>query len=288
MKRVGFVLKRDLKPAERLADDLIALLLARGDATVIVPHASAHAGRPGVATADTARIGAEADLIVSLGGDGTLIHAVNASGDRDVPVLGVNMGTLGFLTEIAVESAPEALNRALDGTADVSHRRMLTAELVRDGAVVHAGTVLNDVVVNKMTLARILTLEVEVYAGYVNTYRGDGLIVSTPTGSTAYALAAGGPVVHPSIPAIQLTPICSFGFADRTLLLPDDAEVTIECRSAGGGAYLTLDGQTGHEVRENDRVYVRRAAREARLVMSPDAGYFDVLRRKLRWGRERA
>ena len=224
------------------------------------------------------------DLVVVLGGDGTLLAAVRALEGCEVPLLGVNLGSLGFLTELTLSELYTALDRVLSEGMSLDPRTTLEGEVVRAGRVLRRFRVLNDVVVNKGALARICDLEVQVDGAYLTNYRGDGLIVATPTGSTAYSLSAGGPIVTPDLPAVMLTPICPHTLTLRPILLGDGRKVDIRLVSKNGEVYLTLDGQEGIELEEGDRVRVEKGGSRALLVRSAERDYYQVVRTKLMWG----
>lgn len=227
----------------------------------------------------------DADLIVVLGGDGTMISAARMVGDADVPILGVNYGSLGYLTDFRIEEMFSALESIVDGEYEIDRRVMLDAELWRNEAKIASGRVLNDIVVNKAAPARIIDIEVTLNDLFVNSFRADGLIVSTPTGSTAYNLSAGGPIVYPSMNAVVITPICPFTLTNRPLVVPDSATIVLTLISGNEGVALTLDGQTGFTMEAGDRVQSRKSATSFNLIRPTNRNYFDVLRDKLRWGR---
>ncbi len=224
------------------------------------------------------------DLLVVLGGDGTLLSAVRALDGHPVPLLGVNLGTLGFLTEIAVGELFPTLEAFLRGDTALEPRASLRATVERGGRALGTYRVLNDVVVNKGALARICELEVTVDGRVLTTYKADGLIVATPTGSTAYSLSAGGPLVSPDLPATILSPICPHTLTQRPFLLKDTAVIEVLLGAKNGEVYLTLDGQEGFELEEGDRVRVVTSRRRVLLVRSPARDYYQVLRTKLMWG----
>ena len=226
-----------------------------------------------------------ADLIVVLGGDGTMISTARLTGKREVLVLGVNYGSLGYLTEFRIEELYDALESILDGNYAVDHRVMLDAEHWRDGEKLASGRVLNDVVINKAALARIIEIKAELNEFHVNSFRADGLIVATPTGSTAYNLSAGGPIVFPSMNALVLTPICPFTLTNRPIVIPDDAEIKLKLMNKNEGVVLTLDGQIGHTMKNRDTVKIRKSETTFNLIQPTNRNYFDVLRNKLKWGR---
>jgi len=226
-----------------------------------------------------------ADLIVVLGGDGTMISTARMVGDHQVLVLGINYGSLGYLTDFRIEEMTPALEAILRGEYDIDSRVMLHAEHWRGEEILAKGRVLNDVVINKAALARIIEIEVSLNDLYVNSFRADGLIVSTPTGSTAYNLSAGGPIIYPSMNAVVLTPICPFTLTNRPIVIPDTAMIEMKLLNENEGVVLTLDGQIGHTLRSGDCVRIRKSRTTFNLVQPPNRNYFDVLRNKLKWGR---
>jgi NAD+ kinase len=224
------------------------------------------------------------DLLVVLGGDGTLLAAVRALNGCEVPVLGVNLGRLGFLTEISPDQLWATLGRFVERSTVVEPRTMLECVVERPGAVARSFRVLNDVVLNKGAVARISDLDVRVDGCYLTNYKGDGLIVATPTGSTAYSLSAGGPIVSPDLPAFVLTPICPHTLTHRPILVGDSVEIEVRLVSKNGEIFLTLDGQEGFELEKGDVIRVRKAACRTLLVRSGSCDHFHVLRTKLMWG----
>lgn len=246
----------------------------------------ARSGEPLSAMADAGDDAAalDADLIVVLGGDGTMIATARMIGERDVPVLGINYGGLGYLTDFRIEELFPALEAVLAGDYKIDRRVMLDAELSHDDEVTAHGRVLNDVVINKAALARIIEIEVNLDGLFVNSFRSDGLIVSTPTGSTAYNLSAGGPIIYPSMNAVVLTPICPFTLTNRPIVVPDAAEIELRLKDENEGVVLTFDGQTGYPLEAGDRVTIRKSATTFNLVKPANRNYFDVLRNKLKWG----
>lgn len=225
------------------------------------------------------------DLALVLGGDGTLLSAARAIGNRAIPLLAVNLGGLGFLTSIPMEDLFPQLERAICGSQDVTRRRMLHTRLVRDGAAIAEYDALNDVVIAKSAIARIVDLEAWAGDSFVCAYKADGLIISTPTGSTAYSLSAGGPIVYPTVNAICLTPICPHTLTNRPLIVPSDMAIRIVSRaSANDDSYLTVDGQVGIPLESGDAVECSIAGYDILLIRPPDKTFFDVLRQKLKWG----
>lgn len=234
---------------------------------------------------DADKLAASVDLILVLGGDGTMIATARMMGDVEVPVLGVNYGGLGYLAEFRIEELYTALESILSGNYRLDKRVMLEVELIRDQANVTRNRVLNDVVINKSALARIIEIEAYLSRQFVNSFRADGLIVSTPTGSTAYNLSAGGPVIFPSMNAVVITPICPFTLSNRPIVVPDDAVIELCLKTEQEDVALTLDGQVGFPLKVEDRVAIRKSKTTFNLVQPTNRNYFDVLRDKLRWGR---
>lgn len=231
-------------------------------------------------------IAPQVDLLLVLGGDGTLLAAVRLVETHSVPVLGVNLGYLGFLTEITVDEIYEVLEDVLADRHKINRRTMLEAELLREGQVLVAHRCLNDVVTHKAAMARIVDFDVTIDGKFVSHIRADGLIVASPTGSTAYSLAAGGPIVLPSADVMLITPIAPHMLTNRPLIIPGECSVEVQIgdTSAQEAVYVTVDGQVGEEVHHGDRLRVRRSDRVVDLIVSPHRDYFEVLRSKLRWG----
>jgi NAD+ kinase len=238
-----------------------------------------------VAEVEPDNMAASVDLILVLGGDGTMIATARMIGDHEVPVLGVNYGGLGYLAEFRIEELYTALESILSENYRLDKRVMLHADLHRGDSAITTNRVLNDVVINKSALARIIEIETYLNEQYVNSFRADGLIVSTPTGSTAYNLSAGGPVVFPSMNAIVITPICPFTLSNRPLVVPDDAVIELRLKTDQEDVALTLDGQVGVPLKVGDRVVIRKSRTTFNLIQPSNRNYFDVLRDKLRWGR---
>jgi NAD+ kinase len=224
------------------------------------------------------------DLVVVLGGDGTLLSAARALGSHKVPMLAVNLGGLGFLTSVTLDQLYPMLEKVLAGQHRTGERMMLEAEVIRSGRASERHTALNDAVANKGALARMLDFDVSVDGEHVGRYRADGLIVATPTGSTAYSLAAGGPIIHPGLDAFVITPICPHMLTNRPLVIPDTSLVEIDFSAAEAPVYLTLDGQIGIQMEPTDRVVIRKSANKVAFVRPPRKTYFEILRSKLRWG----
>jgi NAD+ kinase len=230
------------------------------------------------------KLPADTSLIVVLGGDGTMLGAARLVGARPIPVLGVNLGWLGYLTEFTRAELLPVLNELLEQGFEVDQRMLLDVQVVRDGQVIAEQRALNDAVINKAVPARMIELECYVNELFVNSFRADGMIVATPTGSTAYSLSAGGPIVHPSMTAMLLTPICPHLLSNRPVVLPGDSVVELAFKRADGELMLTVDGQVGVELQLDDRVLLRRSETTFDLVRPKNRNYFEVLRTKLKWG----
>jgi NAD+ kinase len=224
------------------------------------------------------------DLLIVLGGDGTLLALSRVIGESKVPILPVNLGSLGFLTSVTLDELYPILDEVLAQKHRISERILIHAEVVRGGQTVTRQLALNDAVINKAALARIIELDLHVDGNYVCSYKADGLIVSTPTGSTAYSLAAGGPIVYPILDAFIITPICPHALTNRPLVIPDSTLLEINFRADEEDVYLTLDGQVGIQLQKGDRVTARKASAKLRLVRPSRRTYFGILRDKLKWG----
>jgi len=227
---------------------------------------------------------ARVDLVIVLGGDGTLLATARAFRESTVPVLPINLGGLGFLTSVKLGEMYDILEEVLQGRNRVSERSMLEAHITRAGKMVACHRALNDAVLNKGALARIIDLDLQVNGEFVCSYKADGLIISTPTGSTAYSLAAGGPIVYPQVPAFVVTPICPHTLTNRPLVIPETSNIEVTFRSNDSQVYLTLDGQVGVELEPADRIAITKSNNSLRLVRPARNTYFEILRNKLKWG----
>ena len=227
---------------------------------------------------------AQADLLIVLGGDGTLLATARALNRKPVPILAVNLGGLGFLTEITREELFPTLEMVAAGTHKIDRRVQIEGELIRADEILTSFLALNDVVLNKGAIARIFDFELRVNGELVSTYKSDGLIVSTPTGSTAYSLAAGGPIVTPSVEAFLVTPICAHTLTHRPLVLPNSVKIEVTVKSLRDAAYLTVDGQVGIAAHSEDVVRMRKADSFVELIRPPATPYFEILQKKLKWG----
>jgi NAD+ kinase len=224
------------------------------------------------------------DILLVLGGDGTLLAAARVAAPRGIPILPVNMGSLGFLTSFTVEELYPALEETLAGRSSMSERVMLQVELLRGSTLLDLQHVLNDAVVNKSTLARMIELELFIDDDFVCRYRADGLVVATPTGSTAYSLSAGGPIVHPSVESFVITPICPHTLTDRPVVVRDSSTIEVKLAENSESVFLTLDGQKGIPMQSEDRIRITRSPQCLKLIQPPKKSYFEILRSKLKWG----
>ena len=289
IERVGLVAKHHLDAAAGVLAELAGWLEARNLKPVFETDPAALVGLPpGRPTASRDDMPQACDLVIVLGGDGTFIGMAGriAQSGSAVPILGVNFGSLGFLTEITLPELYDSLEAVLAGTAHIDERMMLYARTLRDTRVHAERVVLNDVVITKGALSRIIDLSVGVDGQLVMRVRADGLIVATPTGSSAYNLAAGGPIVHPAVDAVLLTPIAPHMLTNRPVVVPGSSEVRVQPMMNGSNdeVFVTFDGQSGHPLQVDDVVEIRRARQSLRLVRGPSRTYFDVLRQKLKWG----
>jgi NAD+ kinase len=288
IKRIGIVLKPHQPDALKTMCELTTWLAARDLTLAGGPEIEREAisKQTGCAVAEVTNenLAANVDLVLVLGGDGTMIATSRMVGDTEVPVLGINFGGLGYLAEFRIEELYDALESILSGNYRLDKRVMLSVELAGAENATR-NRVLNDVVINKSALARIIEIEAYLNEQFVNSFRADGLIVSTPTGSTAYNLSAGGPVIFPSMNAVVITPICPFTLSNRPIVVPDDAIIELRLKTDKEDVALTLDGQVGFPLKLDDRVIIRKSKTTFNLVQPMNRNYFDVLRDKLRWGR---
>lgn len=282
IKMVGIVSKPSVPAAAVLVPKLMAWLQERGIRIRYDAETAEYVGATGAVP--RTEIAEGADLVIVLGGDGTLLSAARAMAGRDIPLFPVNLGGLGFLTAITIDSLFPDLERAFRGEHRIGKRKLLHCQLVREGNVTGEYEALNDVVITKSAIARMIDLDVHVDQMFVCRYKADGLIVATPTGSTAYSLSAGGPIIFPSVGCLCLTPICPHMLTNRPVILPETSVVRIICREEGEAAFLTIDGQTGEPLQHNDQIVCRSSQHTLMLVRPPNMLFFDVLRQKLKWG----
>ena len=282
MKKIGIIAK-DIPAAQKAAKKLMAWLLSRGKKVFIDNQTAASMKVQGY---DRAEIPSLVEMLIILGGDGTLLSAARhvADAHAEVPIFGVNLGSLGFMAEVSLDELYDNLEKAIAGKLETEGRMMLTTSVLREGRRVAQYRVLNDAVINKGALARMMELKVSVNGGHLTTLRSDGLIVATPTGSTAYSLSAGGPIIHPTIHCFVVTPICPHTLSNRPIALPDTVVVTVCLISQSEDVSLTLDGQIGFSLERDDIVEIKRSRFRMRLIKHPSKSYYEILRTKLKWG----
>jgi NAD+ kinase len=282
IKVVGIISKPGIPHASTILSDLLAWWNQRGVETRLDHETARYLGiDDGL---DREHVSEGAQLLIVLGGDGTLLAAARAVRGREIPILPVNLGGLGFLTAITLDQLYPELERTLAGEQRTVPRRMLHGEVVRDGQSVASYEALNDIVISKTQIARMIDLETYVDGQFVSTFKADGLIVATPTGSTAYSLSAGGPILFPAVAAICITPVCPHMLTNRPVLVPNTSVIEIICKASHKEIYLTIDGQVGEPLAENDRVVCRSSPHCVNLIRPPRLFFFDVLREKLKWG----
>jgi NAD+ kinase len=282
IKTVGIFSKPGVSAAVELVPKLIDWFAARGIRTRCDEESAAYA--PGCEAFPRPEVPEGCDLVIVLGGDGTLLSAARAISGREILLFPVNLGGLGFLTAITLDEVFPELERALAGAHRVGKRKMLQVELLRGDRTVAHYEALNDAVITKASLARMIDLEAYVDQMFVCAYKVDGLIVSTPTGSTAYSLSAGGPIIFPSVAAFCLTPICPHTLTNRPVIVPESSIIRVISFAEDGAAFLTIDGQVGEPLMNGDQIVCRTSAYAIHLVRPPRMLFFDVLRAKLKWG----
>jgi NAD+ kinase len=281
VSRVGFVLKPDKSEAGNLLAKLAAYLIEHGHQPVVLAEDQVNPEKANIVPQDS--FADEVDIAVVLGGDGTMLHASALVADSGIPVLGINLGTLGFLVPFDPSEAESALDAAIDGSLDTSERMRLEATYHPAEGEPTTRTALNDVVIHQGAMARLVQLDARLDDDLIASYRADGLIVASPTGSTAYNLAAGGPVVMPGRAVLALTPICAHALTNRPLIAPAHKRISIELGDTSRGVVLTIDGQWAHTFGMGDRLEITASAHPL-VVFGSEKGYFDLLREKLHWG----
>jgi NAD+ kinase len=281
IRKAGIVVKPRHRRSREIAAKLVRWL-ERQKVEAVMDHQTAAllAKRDGC---ERAAMASASDLLIVVGGDGTLLSVARSMGAARTPIFGVNMGSLGFLTEIPLQEMFPVLEAVLSGHYQIDERMRLRVSIMRGDRELARHDILNDVVINKSALARILNIDVHVDGTYIATYRADGMILSTPTGSTAYSLSAGGPITEPSVAAFILSPICPHTLSNRPLVLPRQSKVELSLRNSHEDVYVTIDGQVGFPLEADDTVRARRAPSPVRLVRSPGRNYFEVLRQRLKW-----
>ncbi|HEV2424777.1 MAG TPA: NAD(+)/NADH kinase [Terriglobia bacterium] len=282
IKRVGITSKPNKAEVSEIVPPLMGWLRERSIEVLIDKETAATLGSP-AAGMDRSQVGAAVDLLIVLGGDGTFLATARALEGRPVPILAVNLGSLGFLTVVTRDEIDASLEAVLAGRFRVESRVQLEASVIRNGLQLGPYVALNDVVLNKGAIARVLDFDVRADDQFISTYKADGLIVSTPTGSTAYSLAAGGPVIAPNVRAFIITPICAHTLTNRPIVLRDNVTIEVAVKT-DESVYVTVDGQEAIEVYEGDRVRLHKAASSVEMIHALDKSFYDVLRQKLKWG----
>jgi NAD+ kinase len=282
IQRIGIILKRQDSRVPSILEDIVPWLQSRGT-EVFLDESSAESSPPGICIASQQELVKHVDLVSVFGGDGTLLYAARLIGSSRIPILGINLGSLGFLTEVKLDEMHKAFEIVLSGRYQLEERVLLDVEVIRNRQVWARYLALNDAVINKGALARIIELEVSVNSQPVLFTRADGLIISTPTGSTAYSLAAGGPILYPTLGAVIIAPICPHTLTNRPVVIPDQDAVVV-CLRRGTDVMLTVDGQVGTPLQPQDHVKIHRAESTLQLVLPFGNNFFKLLREKLRWG----
>ena len=289
MERIGIVAKQNQPEALTVVRDLVQRFISKGIRVYIEKEIESPLHLPSSKTLlnfmEPEEIAAHAEMIICLGGDGTLLRVARLVGDHEVPILGVNLGGLGFLTETTLNELDRVLEDVLRGVYKKDAREILKAAVIRRGEKMAEFMVLNEAVINKGALARIIDIEVTIDGEHLTTFKADGLIISTPTGSTAYNLSAGGPIVYPSLHCIIITPICSHTLTNRPIVIPDDVMIRALLKTRQQEVFLTLDGQQGFPLEFEDIVELHRAKSRIFLVKSPYRNYYAMLKEKLNWGK---
>jgi NAD+ kinase len=279
LKKVGLFVKKD-KKASKKADEFESWLKNKKIEVV-----RKEGSPPEIHSPASNKISAPQDLscLFVLGGDGTFLSAVRWIGDLNIPVLGIKFGEIGFLAETAAKNLFAAAEKIINDDFTINRRMRLKVDVVREKKTIISEPVLNDIVINRGALARLADVETHINDHYLTTFRSDGLIVATPTGSTAYSLAAGGPVIHPDVPGILITPICPFTLTNRPLIVPDSSRITLKLAKGASDIKLTFDGQEGLDIDDRDMIIVRKGSHPLNMITLPGQHYFDVLKAKLRW-----
>jgi NAD+ kinase len=281
IKKIGIICKKGKPEPAEILKDFLPWLRQRGYEVYIDIETASILNIEGT---PRSQIPSVAEFIIVIGGDGTMISVARLVAEKSIPILGVNIGGLGFLTAIHKDELYEVLEKVLDGECSIEERIMLSAYVFRHSECIAEFVVMNDVVVNKGALARIIDLETYINHTYVATFKADGLIVSTPTGSTAYALSAGGPILYPTLNSIVIAPICPHTLTNRPIVMPDNILVEIVLKSQTEDVFLTLDGQVGFSLKQDDVVEVKKSKLKTKLFVPCERDYFKILRTKLKWG----
>ncbi len=280
--KIGIIGKTSIEKTYELAKDLTKWLGERGVEVYVEKEIGKKIRhKPSVARSEIPEL---VDVILVFGGDGTFLGVARLACKFGTPILGINLGSLGFLTEITVDELFPMMERIISGDYEIENRQMLRTVIYREGTVIGSYEVLNDVVINKGAVARIIDLGIYIDGTHVTTYRADGIILSTPTGSTAYSLSAGGPIIHPGLPVTLITPICPHTLTNRPFVVSNDMKVEVKVDTEEPDTYLTLDGQIGIQLKTGDTIELQHADTSVKLIKSPFRDYFSILKTKLMWG----
>lgn len=281
-KSIGILTKPKFPEVKPTLQGVVTWLRERTITVLLDTTSAALLGEPG--GIQKTQLASQADVLLVLGGDGTILTAARLAAERSIPILGVNMGGLGFLTEVRLDNLYPSLDRVFANDFALDERLMLQTHVHRHGDTVARGIVLNDIVISKGTLARMIELKIATQDQFVTNLRADGLIVGTPTGSTAYSLSAGGPIINPAVQALILTPISPHTLTHRPLIVPGNVEIEITLTSKDDGAMATLDGQVSIAMTQGDTAVIQVSDRRTKLIRFPESHYYEVLREKLKWG----
>jgi NAD+ kinase len=285
IQRVGIISRPRRSDTAAVVPPLLKWLETRGIRATYDEESATSLDPPAASKAEPrGQLAKSSDLLLVLGGDGTLLAAARVAAPHGIPILPINLGSLGFLTSFTLQELYPALEETLAGRFSVSERVMLSVALRREGRVIDRRSVLNEAVINKGALARMIEMELRIDGDFVCRYRIDGLIVASPTGSTAYSLSAGGPIVHPAVEAIVITPICPHTLSDRPVVVRDTSQIEVRLLGDTDSVFLTLDGQKGIPMQPADHVDISRAKEKLKLIQPPRKSYFEILRSKLKWG----
>jgi len=280
MKNIGIIAKRGEPEAIKAVKDFLRWMKGKNFKFFVESEVAKALKITGYSRKE---IPSKSDLIIVFGGDGTLLSVARLVGKMGVPILGVNLGGLGFITEISRDDIRKEIDKVFSGNFSFEERIMLLADVYRKGRKIARQNALNDVVLNKSALSRMFEFDISINDQYVSTFRADGLILSTPTGSTAHSLSAGGPILYPTLGSFLMTPICPHTLTSRPIVLPDTFVLEVTVKS-GDNVYLTLDGQVGFPLKVKDRIKIRKADYKTKFLVLHDRDYFQILRTKLKWG----
>jgi NAD+ kinase len=286
-QRIGLIVKQPAIQQKETLDILINLLQDRNLEIVLDESAAGYAETSGIEAVSRSTLTSQCDLAIVIGGDGTFLNAARSLVDVNVPVLGINLGRLGFLVDVSPEEIPQQLEQVLSGDFIEENRSLLKAEILRDNQALASYYAMNDVTLHVRDVVRMIEFETCINGQYVNIQRADGLVVCTPTGSTAYALSGGGPILHPTLDAIALVPICPHTLSNRPLVVASDSQISIRiCGHNRSSGQVSFDGQDNIDLLDEDRIVIRQHPKHLRLIHPPGYDYYHILRAKLRWSEQ--